>query len=369
LKRSFIQILILFMLVPIFSHGSILDACTTFCLNDGEQLVFGRNYDWGIGVGLVIVNKKGLAKTAFIPPLEAPAKWTSNYGSITFNQYGRELPMGGMNEAGLVVELMWLQDTQYPERDERPVLRELMWIQYQLDCCKSVDEVIASDSDIRITQDSTPIHFLICDQAGNVAVIEFLEGKMVVHKTENLPYTALANSTYEKSLNYLKRFKGFGGDEVYSSESSDSLDRFAQAVIGNREYRKDSCGKATDHAFKILEDVSQGPFTKWSIVYDIKNRAIQFKTLKSSKIKNLNLKDFDFSCETPCRILDINTEETGDVHACFEDYTQEINKKLIYDAWKNTSFLKDTPELILNMLSSFPESFKPAKKKETIEEG
>ena len=33
-----------------------------------------------------------------------PASWVSKYGSVTFNQYGRELPTGGMNEAGLVVE-------------------------------------------------------------------------------------------------------------------------------------------------------------------------------------------------------------------------------------------------------------------------
>jgi choloylglycine hydrolase len=28
--------------------------------------------------------------------------WISKYGSITFNQYGREFPTGGMNEKGLV---------------------------------------------------------------------------------------------------------------------------------------------------------------------------------------------------------------------------------------------------------------------------
>jgi choloylglycine hydrolase len=26
--------------------------------------------------------------------------WTSRYGSITFNQYGREFPSGGINEKG-----------------------------------------------------------------------------------------------------------------------------------------------------------------------------------------------------------------------------------------------------------------------------
>lgn len=32
--------------------------------------------------------------------------WTSRYASVTFNQWGREFPMDGMNEAGLVVALV-----------------------------------------------------------------------------------------------------------------------------------------------------------------------------------------------------------------------------------------------------------------------
>ena len=40
------------------------------------------------------------------------------YGAIFFNQFGREFPMGGMNEAGLVVELMWLDETVFPSPDD-----------------------------------------------------------------------------------------------------------------------------------------------------------------------------------------------------------------------------------------------------------
>ena len=61
-------------------------ACTTFCYADGGTLVFGRNYDWNIGDGMVLVNKRSVTKRALVDP--APAAWTSKYGSITFNQYG-----------------------------------------------------------------------------------------------------------------------------------------------------------------------------------------------------------------------------------------------------------------------------------------
>jgi len=72
-------------------------------------------------------------KTALLYPetVGQPAKWVSAYGSVTFNQFGRELPLGRMNEAGLVIEIMWLTQTEYPHSDRRPALRELQWAQYQ----------------------------------------------------------------------------------------------------------------------------------------------------------------------------------------------------------------------------------------------
>src|SRR3954447_12341560 len=95
------------------------DACTTFCLRKDSTAVFGKNYDWHFDDGLVLVNKRGVAKTAAPPPAGSPAQWTSRYGSVTFNQFGREFPNGGLNEAGLALELMWLNETLYPAPDQR----------------------------------------------------------------------------------------------------------------------------------------------------------------------------------------------------------------------------------------------------------
>src|SRR3954468_15291265 len=143
-------------------------ACTTFFINKDGQLVFGRNYDWVTETGVVHTNLRDQVKTSL--PLEngKTTSWISKWGSITFNQYGKEFPNGGMNEKGLVVELMWLSESKYPERDQRPGLSVLQWIQYQLDNFNSVDEVIASDKKIRIYSSGTPIHFLAADASGRV---------------------------------------------------------------------------------------------------------------------------------------------------------------------------------------------------------
>ena len=107
------------------------DACTTFCAGG----LFGRNYDFEIGYGHVIVNKRGVSKTS---QTDKPASWTSRFGSITFNQFGRDSATGGMNEKGLVVELMWLDGTRYPAADARSEVGTLEWIQYQLDTASNV---------------------------------------------------------------------------------------------------------------------------------------------------------------------------------------------------------------------------------------
>ena len=67
-------------------------------------MIFGRNYDWVTGEGIVSTNLRGLQKTSLQMGDGSALNWVSNYGSITFNQYGKEFPTGGMNEKGLVVE-------------------------------------------------------------------------------------------------------------------------------------------------------------------------------------------------------------------------------------------------------------------------
>jgi len=358
MKKSMILIWIILPLITVSSLTPMAEACTTFCIQSKDQLVFGRNYDWNIGVGLVMINKKDIQKRAFLTSPGEPVEWVSRYGSISFNQYGRELTTGGMNEAGLVVEQMWLSETRYPEPDKRPTLRELSWVQYQLDTSRTVDDVIASDARIRISPDSVTLHFLVCDKEGKVATIEFLNGKMVAHKGDDLPVTALANNCYSDSLDYVKRFQCYGGDKI-KPESTGSLDRFSGAALGIKEYEKDEKENIIEHAFTILDRVSQKSFTQWSIVYDVKNLAIQFKTTAAPTIKTLQMNDFDFSHNTLVRVLDIDTPKAGDAAPEFVDYTLEINKKLVLDAWKGTSFLKDTPDHFLNLVAGYPETLTP----------
>src|SRR3712207_5008764 len=117
--------LLLFLFFIILFVAKDGTACTTFFLEKNGQMVFGKNYDWVTGTGMINTNLRGLVKHSLDPTGGKTIEWVSKYGSVTFNQYGKEFPNGGMNEKGLVVELMWLSESSYPTPDNRPGLSVL----------------------------------------------------------------------------------------------------------------------------------------------------------------------------------------------------------------------------------------------------
>jgi choloylglycine hydrolase len=337
--------------------ASPAEACTTFCIGDSTATLFGKNYDYSFDDGFVIVNQRGVAKVSFSE--EQPARWVSRFGSVTFNQYGRELPSGGMNERGLVVELMWLDGTQYPAPDDRAVLPALQWIQYQLDNHETVDEVVASDADVRIDgTTSATIHFLVADGAGNVAAIEFLDGALAVHRGADLPLRALTNNTYEESLAYARSLA------PGAPPSTSSLDRFALAARNAAwpgrdrpgDDRAASSSPATvERAFSILSDVAQGEFTCWSIVYDIAGRVVHFRTRRHEPVRSIALAGLDYRCGTPVLGIDVHRNLSGRIEHALEPYSLEKNRALIEGSFAKTDFLRGVPAETITELAKAPE--------------
>ena len=253
--------------------------------------------------------------------------WVSEYGSITFNQYGKEFPTGGMNERGLVVELMWLDGTKYPQADNRPAVNVLQWIQYQLDRSATVDDVIASDKVVRITGKGTPLHYLVADGSGHVATIEFLDGKLVVHRGKELPFAVLTNSTYDASI---AQTKGSTNNRTFADNS---IDRFARACNMVQQYElQDINTPMVDYAFNILNKVSQNDWTKWSIVYDITHKKISFKSHDYGEVKTIAFSSFDFSCSSSPKMLNINQPGHGDVSSSFKNFSIDESTPLVETA-------------------------------------
>ncbi len=354
--RLFVILLILFL----FANGIPGHACTTFIAGDSEHQVFGRNYDWHFGDAYVMVNKKGVNKKSYPVRTEEgkgrPAEWTARFGSVTFNQYGREFPQGGMNEAGLVVESMSLRITKNPDSDSRPYVRtENLWRQYILDTCATVREVIDTDSTIRISYDASKgigTHCLVLDRKGEAAVIEFLDGKMVVYTGDSLPVKVLANDTYKMALSYWEKKR------TPLIDSYDSIRRFVTAADLSTNYHPNESGSKPKNAFAILAAVKTSQ-TRWSIVYDNINMKVWFMTDANPKIRSIDVKKFDFSCNEPVKALDVNSGSEGDVSADFVDYTSAMNINFTANSYaKLASGTKiKIPPTIVEFLGRYPDQF------------
>lgn len=333
-------------------------ACTAFLQAD---LLAGKNYDWHLDQGLLIVNKSGVAKRAMmLDPTENAAEWVSEYGSVTFNQYGREMPNGGMNEVGLVVETLMLPGARNPAPDARPAVTA--WVQYQLDNSRTVDEVLASDKAVRISPSMPmPLHFFVCDAQGNAAVVESLDGKFICHTRDELPHKLITNDTCTESLRFLAQHEGFGGTQSIRTGSHASLDRFVVAADRLRDYQPDvSRTEAIQYAFGTLAAVRQGNGTKWSIVYDLKNLEIHYKTQRRSEVRTLRVKDLDFSVKAPVRTIGINTPHTGLLNPYLADYDPDINRWMVFYTVRQTPMIAQLPDALIEMLATYPETTSPA---------
>ena len=347
-----LPLIALFMLpaLPVFP-------CSSFFLKNGEQMVFGKNYDWHLEFGYLMINKRGVAKTAMQAgtTTDSPATWTSRYGSVTFNQYGREFPMGGVNEAGLAIEVMMLHETEYPMPDSRPVIKNLQWVQYQLDRFRTVEELLAGLSLVRIPPLETyGLHYFACDKTGQCASIEFLKGRTVIHTQETLPVPVLTNSTYRNSLSFFKQAGAHAAGDLQVGIGS--LDRFARAAGLIQAFNPKKSGSLLDYASSILKSVAMGAYTKWSIIYDLRNERVYFKTLSKPELKFVDLRAIDFSCGTPVRALDLNLNAAGNVHTSFGNYTRPMNYELIKKALKQTNLHTNDSDELIRFRAAYPES-------------
>ncbi len=355
IKNFPVLVLILLLLLPVPGK-----TCTTFFLDLEDRPVLGTNFDWSLGSGMIIINKRGLLKMGMAVAEDdfvSPPVWTARYASLSFNQYGRETPMGGINEAGLVVHQMMLREARFPQPDSRKPLKNLQWIQYQLDNACSVAEVIKSTEQVRIQNKEVPgLHYMIADSSGDCASIEWIRGKLVVHRGATMPVKILANNTYRDSFRYLKRHKSFGGSMAFDESSSLSLDRFARAARMVTAYPDKSSIPAVDYAFDVLGNVADDT-TQWRIVYDINRLRIYYKTRKSSRLRWLDIDEFDLSCSDSVKIIDVDANLTGNISQHFIDYTRPINTQYIRHAFSNTSFSQHISEEFIQNRSSYPDSF------------
>jgi choloylglycine hydrolase len=261
-------------------------------------MLFGKNFDWYNGDGVILMNKRGVKKVAYGLDQENVVGWTSRFGSVTFNQVGKEFPYGGVNEKGLAIEMLRYSDSYYEESGQ-PTVSELEWIQYNLDSYKTAAEVQYYLDSLNINPIHSNLHFIVADRDGRSFVVDFVNGKSVISNTEE-EFQALTNSNYLESLSYYKNNKG-----NVDFDSRESEDRFCQ--LTSKASSKES--NTVEGMFTIMDESSEerdNYKTYWTIVYDLKNLTVHYKSYENPNVKTIDLRGINFSYPSSIKAAEIN---------------------------------------------------------------
>ena len=190
----------------------------------------GRHFDeamWSLPVGM--------ERSGRVP--DNAAKWTSRYASLIIA--GLDIcTEEGINEKGLVVNLLFLDGTQYEKRSsKRPGIAFYQWPQFYLDNYATVNEVIANLDQVQVVNtalgdvypDGLPLHVALADRDGQSAIIEFINGEPTVHLGRQ--YQVMTNEpAYDQQIANMLRYKAFGGSIEQLPGGIQADDRFVRAA-------------------------------------------------------------------------------------------------------------------------------------------
>jgi choloylglycine hydrolase len=314
-KKKILSVALAMSLSMGFVNNSAL-ACSRVLLNAGNEHVVARTFDlYMTDNPQIVANPRGMSRNGDVA--DNAAKWTAKYGSVIVLSFGKGAS-DGMNEKGLVGNLLYLHETQYETRDNRPGVSNVAILQYLLDTSATVNEALAELKNVQVVSGAAagrewPLHISISDAHGDSAVIEFIDGKMVVHhgKESDVMTNEPALSW---QLNNLKKYKYFGGKEALPGDI-DPASRFvrASAFLKTAPNPKDN-QEALAEVYSIIKTVSV-PYgadntatdiesedkwpTLWTTLADSSNKRYFFQASDSPNMFWVDMSKINFAKGAP----------------------------------------------------------------------
>lgn len=293
------------------------EACTRFVyLGPNDNVITARSMDWKLDVATNLwAFPRGMERNGEVGPNSL--KWTSKYGSVIATGYDVSTT-DGMNERGLVANVLWLVESDYPKLDaSKPGLTIAAWAQYVLDNFATVEEAVAEfeKEPFTIVSDSVPgeerlttLHLSISDATGDSAIVEYIDGKQVIH--HDRAYQVMTNSpVFDQQLALNSYWKQIGGTVMLPGTNRAS-DRFARASFYvNAIPKAEDPNRALASVFSVIRNVSV-PFgittpdepnissTRWRTVADHKRSLYFFESALTPNTFWVDLKKIDFASES-----------------------------------------------------------------------
>ena len=308
-------------------------ACTRVVYLGPEQTVItGRTMDFSIDIPANLwIFPRGMDRSGQVGLNSL--RWVSRYGSIAASSWDIATP-DGMNEMGLVANLLWLVQSEYPPFDkdgDRAGLTIAAWAQYVLDNYGTVAEAVESLSKeefvvvtdfIPGTDKFTTVHLSISDASGDSAILEYVKGMLIIHHDSS--YQVMTNDPlFEEQLAITGYWDNIPGT-IFLPGSSRAADRFVRASYYiNAIPQTSDPHLAVASVFSVIRNVSV-PYgittegqphissTRWRVVADQKRLIYYFENVLTPNVLWVDLRKVDFSPESPVRKLPL---DAGQVYA------------------------------------------------------
>lgn len=305
-------------------------ACTRVVYIGPEDTVLtGRTMDFSLDIPANLwAFPRGMQRSGEVGPKSI--KWTSRYGSVVASSWDIATT-DGMNEKGLVTNLLWLVQSKYPafEKDgDKKGLTIAAWAQYVLDNFATVEQavealreepfVVVTDF-IPGTDKFTTVHLSISDASGDSAIFEYIDGKLVIH--HDRAYRVMTNDPpYEEQLAIRGYWEGIPGT-VFLPGTNRATDRFIRASYYLQAIPQTSDAKiATASVFSVIRNASV-PYgistdnqphissTRWRVVADQKRLLYYFENVLTPNVVWVDLNKLDLRPGAPVRKLTLDGEE------------------------------------------------------------
>lgn len=319
-------LIIAYLISTFLVNPASSDACSRAVYFGKEgQTVTGRTMDWFVSDmdTNMWLYPRGLERTG---NTKTPFKWKSKYGSVVVTIY-EGAAADGMNEKGLVANMLYLAESKYPAAtadDKRPTLPISAWAQYVLDSYATTAEAVEGlrKEEFRVVPIQAPtgepgtVHLSISDASGDSAIFEYIDGKLTIHHGKQ--YQVMTNSPiFSEQIPLASYWKSIGGETMLPGTNRPS-DRFARASYYiNEATQTADPRRAVATVFSVMRNVSV-PIgikipgkpniadTLWLTVSDQKNKVYYYQDTNSPSIIWAKLSEMDFTEGTGPRKLQLD---------------------------------------------------------------
>ena len=255
-------------------------ACSLFAVfGNQDDTLFGRNFDWDFSPAMLLYTDPpdGYKSVSMVDLyyLGFEDERAFGIGELPLEEKlslldAPLLPFDGMNEAGLMVGMAAVPDGGMEIDPAKETVGSLMAIRMILDQAATIDEAVEIISNVNIDMRGNYLHYLISEESGRSALVEFSDGEIIVHyNTED----------WQPATNF-----------ILAEEDGDNHNKCWRYDLISHTLEEAEGKLSAQEAMTLLERVAQ-EHTQWSVVY--RGTAREIWVVMGSNFEEIYQFDFD----------------------------------------------------------------------------